>query len=183
MSIFSIHIENLATVQQKMEQRQQAVKNLSRPLARAAILTQQAAQVRIKQGGDPKWVPSQRALKTGGTTGIKTGAMIGGIIPGPVQVTGDFGTVSVGVSGPAAKYAIIFQLGSGSKAGHRNSKRGSARDTRLRSQAWMASGKLYVARNVTVQRKGQVPRPFLYFDDPLRQKILAVFRAQFNGGS
>lgn len=183
MSLFNLSINGLEALQAKVQSRSAAAKDLTRPLERAAIMTHDTAVMRIHAGGIPAWIPSRRAISTGGTTGIRTGAMMGGILPGPVRISNGSGSVEVGVSGPSANYAKIFQRGSGSRGG------GSDWTTTIRAKnakalSWLGNGGTrYFARSVTITHHGQPPRPFLYFDDPLKARIVELFRQYIGSGS
>jgi phage gpG-like protein len=178
-SLLSLRIPNIDQFQNRMKMRAENL-DIAGALLRSAVLTESAAKMRIKKGGDPPWIPSKRVQMYGGSTGILTGKMLGGINAGAVQVNGSSGKVSVGVSKADVPYAAIFQRGSGLRAG-RSAWTVTIRAKNARALSWVSGGKRYFARNVTIRMPGQVPRPFLYFDDKLRSQIRTVFLRMIQG--
>ncbi len=152
------------------------------PLEAAGALTRDAAVRRFAIGGDPAWTPSKKSQTitiptkaggflaitgSGGQTGVDTGNLMRSISVEPVIGS----AVRIGTSVPYAKW---YQNGSGIFAVPDPHSAWTIKPTHARILAWSFGGRSFLAREVTI--RGQVPRPFLYFDDPLVEAIVARFK-------
>lgn len=145
--------------------------NSMRPaLLRAAIVTQSEALRRIQIGGDPPWAPAYADY--GHRLGWDTGNMARSI---QVSDGDDEHEVQVGTNVRAElndfPYAYAFQFGTGVYAGHSEWDQ-VPRDAKALS--WTVGGETYTVRSA--HHVGQPGRPFLYFDDALVARIMAILR-------
>lgn len=154
----------LAEMRGRLERVQAGLVDMTPAIRKAAIATRDAAVMRFKtQGGTIAWQPNKR----GGHTGIDTGRLWQSISVSAVSSTE--ATIGTNVA-----YARYFQFGTGIFAGHTP---WTVEPVNGQALKFTYGGTTYVRRKVIMQ--GQPPRPFLYFDRPLIDKIRGIFTTFF----
>jgi phage gpG-like protein len=139
-------------------------KDLTVPLVQSAALAVFAAKRRFTSNNWPANAPLTILLKGSSKPGIDTGK-------GRQSIAADQGSATSIRVGTNLPYMFYLQNGTGlwGPSGQR---------LRPKSGAALHFGK-YFFKSVT----GQPPRPFLYFDDPLRTQIRNAFSKWLKGAS
>lgn len=152
---------NAAQLIAKFKLRIERSKDLTKPLTQAGALAVSAAKMRFRDNSWPPNNPITIEMKGSSRPGIASGR-------GRQSIVADEATPTSIRVGTNIQYMRWLQEGTGIYG-----ERGTP-IVPIRAKALAFGGHFF--KSV----KGQPPRPFLYFDDPLRAKIRAAFSRWLN---
>lgn len=168
----SVNITGLQKLRNRIARMANNLRDLKPAYLRSGVVVLTAAQQRINADG-PGWLPTIETSR--GSALQRTGALLRSLSIDQAEMLPDGIRVGTNLRTPDGKYGIgrLMQEGTGiyGPSGQ------PITPNKGRFLAFEVNGQMVYARSV----KGSPPRPFLFIDDSLANKVLTVFAQHVQG--